>query len=64
MQQEQQGWEVKCFSGHSINIHLGSWLDFISLIVNHTHKGQEWIRLNLDPHTVPWELPDYCPPMQ
>eukprot|EP00957_Ditylum_brightwellii_P173537 13212255-Ditylum_brightwellii.AAC.1 len=24
MQQEQQDWEVKCFSGHSINFHLGS----------------------------------------
>eukprot|EP00957_Ditylum_brightwellii_P191694 14593612-Ditylum_brightwellii.AAC.1 len=64
MQREQQGWEVKRFSGHSINIHLGSWLGFISLIVTHAPKGQEWIRLNLDPHIVPWELPDYHPPMK
>eukprot|EP00957_Ditylum_brightwellii_P096313 7335683-Ditylum_brightwellii.AAC.1 len=64
MQQEQQGWEVKHFPGHSINIHLGSCLEFISLIVTHVHKGQEQIRHNLAPHTIPWELPDYCPSMQ
>eukprot|EP00957_Ditylum_brightwellii_P192721 14674819-Ditylum_brightwellii.AAC.1 len=64
MQQEQQGSEVKHVSGHSINIHLGSWLGFISLIVTHAHKGRDWIRLNLAPHTVPRELPDYRLPVQ
>eukprot|EP00957_Ditylum_brightwellii_P003761 285604-Ditylum_brightwellii.AAC.1 len=64
MQQDQQGWEVKRFSGHIINIHLGSWLGFISLIVTRAHEGREWIRLNLAPHTVPRELPDYHPLMQ
>jgi len=54
IQQEQQGWEVKRFSGHIININLGSWLEFISLVVSCAHKGREWIRLN----------PDYRPPMQ
>eukprot|EP00957_Ditylum_brightwellii_P047448 3604051-Ditylum_brightwellii.AAC.1 len=60
----EQGWEVKCFSGHSINIHLGSLLGFISLIVTHAHEGWEWIRLNLAPHNIPRELPDHHSPIQ